>query len=196
MVSIPIGENQIVGLRKLRPQSELSGLTLNLRRVTPSWSWPPLLSKIVDDPEDGARLRRLKEIAENNRDHRAALRFSAGENRALRWRETGWFASVIDMMFSGFSDYGQSIWRPVVALIALALVSAKVYHALAKKIRIARYKRFYPRPDTGARHRTRPTSRGLDIVVEQIEGQIARNEGLAPTVERRYGLNPAAGAYR
>ncbi len=40
----------------------------------------------------------------------------------------------------------------------------------------------------------------LDIIVEQIEGQIARNigrgEGLAPTMERRYGLNPAAGAYR
>jgi TP901 family phage tail tape measure protein/lambda family phage tail tape measure protein len=41
---------------------------------------------------------------------------------------------------------------------------------------------------------------GLDIVIEQIEGHMARNvgrgEGMAPTLERRYGLNPAAGARR
>lgn len=40
----------------------------------------------------------------------------------------------------------------------------------------------------------------LDIVAEQIEGQIGRNigrgEGLAPTLERRYGLDPAAGSNR
>ena len=40
----------------------------------------------------------------------------------------------------------------------------------------------------------------LDIMIEQVEGRIARNvgrgEGIAPTLERRYGLNPAAGAYR
>ena len=40
----------------------------------------------------------------------------------------------------------------------------------------------------------------LDIVIEQIEGGMARHigrgEGLAPTLERRYGLNPAAGSLR
>jgi lambda family phage tail tape measure protein len=40
----------------------------------------------------------------------------------------------------------------------------------------------------------------IDIIVEQIESQMTRNvargEGLAPTLERRYGLNPAAGSYR
>src|SRR5690606_32838693 len=40
----------------------------------------------------------------------------------------------------------------------------------------------------------------LDIMIEQVEGRIARNvgrgEGIAPTLERRYGLNPAAGSYR
>ena len=40
---------------------------------------------------------------------------------------------------------------------------------------------------------------GLEIVVEKIEGKLARNigrgDGLAPTLERRYGLNPAAGSY-
>lgn len=58
-------------------------------------------------------------------------------------------------------------------------------------------------PGTEARAQWRSDGGGglsLDIVVEQIEGQIARNigrgEGLAPTMERRYGLNPAAGSYR
>ena len=40
----------------------------------------------------------------------------------------------------------------------------------------------------------------LDIVIEQVEGGMARHigrgEGLAPTLERRYGLNPAAGSFR
>ena len=54
-----------------------------------------------------------------------------------------------------------------------------------------------------ARTETSPLPGGgsrLDIIIEQIEGQMTRNvargEGLAPTLERRYGLNPAAGSYR
>jgi lambda family phage tail tape measure protein len=57
-------------------------------------------------------------------------------------------------------------------------------------------------PGTEARADLRREADGmkLDIVVEQVEGRLARNigrgEGLAPTLERRYGLNPAAGSYR
>lgn len=40
----------------------------------------------------------------------------------------------------------------------------------------------------------------LKIIIEEVEGNLARNigrgDGLAPTLERRYGLNPAAGSYR
>ena len=40
----------------------------------------------------------------------------------------------------------------------------------------------------------------LDVIVEQIEGRMARSiaqgTGLAPMLERRYGLNPAAGSLR
>jgi lambda family phage tail tape measure protein len=50
---------------------------------------------------------------------------------------------------------------------------------------------------------TTPLANGgmrLDVMIERIEGQMARNvsrgEGLATTLERRYGLNPAAGSYR
>lgn len=40
----------------------------------------------------------------------------------------------------------------------------------------------------------------LDVIIEQMEARMARSisqgSGLAPTLERRYGLNPAAGAMR
>lgn len=40
----------------------------------------------------------------------------------------------------------------------------------------------------------------LKIIIEEVEGNLSRNigrgEGLAPTLERRYGLNPAVGSYR
>lgn len=70
---------------------------------------------------DIARLRRLKEIAENNKDHAAALRFHADEMRAKRWHEMGFGASLLDMCFSGLSNYGQSIVRPFAALCTLML---------------------------------------------------------------------------
>ncbi|MBT5549603.1 MAG: hypothetical protein HOJ79_03890 [Nitrospina sp.] len=43
--------------------------------------------------------------------------------RAKRWHETGKLASCLDMLFSFFSDYGQSIWRPVLALVVLTFTS-------------------------------------------------------------------------
>lgn len=110
---------------------ELSGLTTSLRRISPKPSWPPKLSTIAEDPHDAARLRRLKEIAEVNRDHRAALRFSADENRALRWHQTSWLASFLDMLFDFFSDYGQSIFRPAVLLFSLTLAATGLYSYLS-----------------------------------------------------------------
>ncbi|WP_339862519.1 phage tail tape measure C-terminal domain-containing protein [Thalassospira alkalitolerans] len=58
-------------------------------------------------------------------------------------------------------------------------------------------------PNTQARTETRRGPGGelmIDVFVEQMEmlmsRKIGRGEGMAPTLERRYGLNPAAGAYR
>ncbi|WP_404426314.1 hypothetical protein [Thalassospira australica] len=112
-------------------QIELSDLNVKLRRIWKWRSWPPKLSRIAEDQQDWARLRRLKEIAETNKDHQAALRFSADENRAKRWIETSWFGSVLDMAFSAFSDYGQNILRPFVALIILTAASMGLYKTLA-----------------------------------------------------------------
>ena len=49
-------------------------------------------------------------------------------------------------------------------------------------------------------HQQPDGSTRLDVIVEQMEARMARSisqgSGLAPTLERRYGLNPAAGAMR
>ncbi len=110
---------------------DLSELRSTLQRKAPRFAWPPVLSRDVHESDaaaaDAARFRRLKQFAEENRDHTAALRFAADENRAKRWHETGWFASVLDMAFSAFSDYGQSIWRPMAGLVTLTVLTAGFY---------------------------------------------------------------------
>jgi lambda family phage tail tape measure protein len=55
--------------------------------------------------------------------------------------------------------------------------------------------------ETRVEQQQRPDgSTRLDVIVEQMEARMARSisqgSGLAPTLERRYGLNPAAGAMR
>lgn len=71
--------------------------------------------------EDAPKYRRLKELAERNRHHEAALRFFADERRCMRWArgdkpwQTAWsyLASVLDVIYAGACDYGRSIAWPV-----------------------------------------------------------------------------------
>lgn len=100
-----------------------------LRRLWKRHCWPIKLSRAAEDPLDAARLRRLKEFAETNKDHQAALRFSADENRARRWIETPWLGSILDMTFSFFCNYGQSILRPSFWLGVIFALSMYAYKA-------------------------------------------------------------------
>jgi uncharacterized protein YjbI with pentapeptide repeats len=106
---------------------DLSGLTCCLERQT-FWKF----FKRASDKNGATRLRRLKELAENNKHHEAGLRFHADEMRAKRWNETGYFASWLDMLFSIFSNYGQSIWRPVAGLVLFAFASPFLADILQK----------------------------------------------------------------
>lgn len=100
---------------KLGHQITLHNLECSLKRK-PIIRWLGLYSK-SKDPEDAARFRRLKEIAQNNKDHERALDFNAQEKRAKRWREYGPAASILDMIYSAISNYGQSILRPLLGLL-------------------------------------------------------------------------------
>ncbi|KXO06515.1 hypothetical protein AKG98_3175 [Moritella sp. JT01] len=74
------------------------------------------------DIDDAARLGRLKELAESNKDHESALRFHADEMRVKRWIKTPMMASILDFMFDKMSNYGQSILKPSCWLICMFLL--------------------------------------------------------------------------
>jgi hypothetical protein len=88
-----------------------------------------------DPDNDVPKLRRLKELAETNRHHDAALRFFADERRAMRWNKKqngphlGWAASIGEWTYDLLSRYGQSIGRPVVGMLATLVLFAFVYGA-------------------------------------------------------------------
>ncbi len=66
---------------------------------------------MAKDPEDAGRLGRLKEIAEDNKDHEQALYFFGEEMRAKRWQKNRPFlASILDFLYDKVSDYGRSVF--------------------------------------------------------------------------------------
>jgi|SRR5690554_5784960 len=84
------------------------------------------------DPNNSnaGKLQRLKELAENNRDHRLALQCYADEMRARRWqlRNMGSKAAdVLDATYDLISSYGQSVARPFIALVLTWFVFAGLY---------------------------------------------------------------------
>ena len=78
-----------------------------------------------------AQLRRLKELAEQNCHHEAALRFFALERRDMRWTTSlsAW-ASGLDWFYDMACVYGQSVMRPAAVLVGLFAVFAGVYGLL------------------------------------------------------------------
>ncbi|WP_462153927.1 pentapeptide repeat-containing protein [Pseudoalteromonas piscicida] len=73
---------------------------------------------------DADRLCRLKEIAESNKNHERALAFHADELRAKRWHIFNPWQSILDGLYSLTSNYGQSIMRPCMYLLASVFIFA------------------------------------------------------------------------
>ena len=79
------------------------------------------------DKDDAERFRRLKELAENNKDHSQALHFKAQEMQAARWHtSTGWDL-VMEFLYQKFSNYGRSEWRPILGLAFFWVFFATIY---------------------------------------------------------------------
>ena len=111
---------------------------------------------------------------------------------AVRYHRGGIVAGEVPIL----GRYGEGVFTPG-QMRSLAPVSA-----LAPQVNVAVNVR-NTAPGTRASADVRREAGGdltLDIVVEQVEAGMARHigrgEGLAPTLERRYGLNPAAGSLR
>ena len=88
--------------------------------------------KIAIDPEDGERLRRLKELAENNKDHQKALDFHIMEMKAMRkFKPSKWWPLPLlinsEFWFDKLSDYGRSIERPFTVLLFVWVIFAWIY---------------------------------------------------------------------
>jgi hypothetical protein len=97
----------------------------------------------IEDKEDISRLRRLKELAENNKDHERALDFHAKEMRAKRGYETDTKgALVVDYLFDFFSNYGRSVCRPTCWLILSWLSFGCIYYSQTLKYCIPKYLAF------------------------------------------------------
>ncbi|UJX26407.1 pentapeptide repeat-containing protein [Pseudoalteromonas sp. CF6-2] len=112
--------NCIPDLRQTRMSHhvDLSLLTVKLNRH--------FFKKKALKQEDAHRLCRLKEIAESNRNHERALAFHADELRAKRWHVFSPWQSVLDVLFSLTSNYGQSIMRPSMYLLASVFIFASL----------------------------------------------------------------------
>jgi len=106
-------------------------VTLHKLKYNLNREWTKCKKKAVD-VEDISKLRRLKEISETNKDHQASLRFNADEMRSKRWHELTAAASILDILFSILSNYGQSIIRPFIALSTLILtMTLYIYTSIA-----------------------------------------------------------------
>lgn len=108
-------------MSKISHHLDLSEVRVTLKR---RGCW--IEDKTAIDTEDHVRLRRLKELAESAKDHASALRFSADENRAMRWIHRNRWQSDLDALFSLTSNYGQSILRPFLGLVLAWGVAAGI----------------------------------------------------------------------
>lgn len=117
---------------------------LSLHGVSYKYPWLPRLFFIPDpDQTNGAKLQRLKELAENNQDHRLALKCHADEMRAKRWQSNkGPWAHASDLWDLGYellSNCGQSIALPVFWLFMSWFIFAGCYGLVSAKLLVIEY---------------------------------------------------------
>ena len=96
--------------------------------------------QVAKDIHDISRLRKLKKIAQEEKDHLRALDYRVQEMQAKRWHdsptEKTLFLSKLlkatpEFIFWLFSNYGRSIARPIIWLLLLTFGMAIAYYCLA-----------------------------------------------------------------
>ncbi|WP_370245972.1 hypothetical protein [Marisediminitalea sp.] len=121
---------------KLSHHVDMDGLTVNVSLKRGNWY--QLWYKHVDDESAKAKLRRIKEIAEQFKHHQEALYFNALENLATRWvHERSIFKNILDIAYAKFSNYGLSVLRPFTALITTWICFASIYSGMANKFTLS-----------------------------------------------------------
>jgi len=82
---------------------------------------------------DAVKIRRLKELASHAKDHDLELEFFIEELKAKRGYETKGIKLFINLVYGLFSDFGRSILRPVVSIVALWFSFGWFYTLLSPK---------------------------------------------------------------
>ena len=87
--------------------------------------------RIARDKDDVDRYRILKELASKAGDHEREQAFFAMELKAKRYYETTGPALWLSYLYEWVSDFGRSLWRPLLGLGVLWVVFGWVYAQLA-----------------------------------------------------------------
>ena len=84
-----------------------------------------------DSPENVQRYRKLKELANAARDHQKEIEFFAYEAKAARGiEEKNWLRQLPGRIYQLFSNFGQSLLRPLGWLVAVFLLSWATYYGM------------------------------------------------------------------
>ncbi|TMO54247.1 DUF4097 domain-containing protein [Pseudoalteromonas phenolica] len=92
-----------------------------------------LIRREADNVNDVNSLIRLKELAEANKDHQLALNLHIEEIKCSRWLRTPWYKLIVEFLFQKCSDYGRSIFRPIIYLFIVCLAFASIYDSASSK---------------------------------------------------------------
>lgn len=90
--------------------------------------WHKVFGK-ADMNDDVAKYRRLKQLAQESRDHESTLRFLGQELKAKRFYETKGLSLIPNMLYGILSNFGQSVARPLLWLLLFVIVPAIYYTA-------------------------------------------------------------------
>ena len=121
-------------LRSTAPSTHVDLQNLRIE-AAPHQLKSPADDKHAKSDPNIARLRRLKELAEQNRHHEAALHFFAMERRVARHTKAmSPGAAGLDYFYKLACDYGQSVLRPIIGLGLSVFLAALGYRLLAERV--------------------------------------------------------------
>lgn len=109
---------------KIAHQMVLNDIHCEFRKV---WKWGRILPYLAEDKIDSQRFRRLKELALSNRNYAKALEFYVSEIQCRRGHESRWWQDIAQFLFWALADYGRSIFRPIIAMIASLILFAVIF---------------------------------------------------------------------
>lgn len=128
----------LIGCRLAHPLA-LEALRCDLKRSSTGQFLIFKTLKKADDEMDAPRVRRLKELADNNRDQPKVLEYKVQEMQAARFHFTPDWQLPLEFLYWMLCDYGRSALRPVLWIIGLLLLTPFIYCYISRGEEIPTY---------------------------------------------------------